>query len=244
MGPAPAHRARQRRVGHAGGRYPGHCCGRGAAAVVRCVLQLMLLVVSAIAAGIAVVTALPVPGAMGSPMLRMLWILLLLSPLPADPQASAVTTIFSCTTVLYRHATPMMTCPSSPVGGWVVLPPPLAGCCYSPCKCEGPPFSVLTPALPAALLGPLPTLPDIESAVDWWLDAYLPLGALSPQRLTAIINAAYTAAEEQDSAALAAEQVLRAVPEAEADVIRAELARIKLSGALPGLRGWVVGQYR
>ena len=78
---------------------------------------------------------------------------------------------------------------------------------------------------------------DIESAIDWWMDAFLPLGALPPQRLQAAINAAYTAAEEQDSAAMAAERVLAAVPEAEAEVIRAELARIKLSGK----RWWLVG---
>lgn len=67
--------------------------------------------------------------------------------------------------------------------------------------------------------------------MDWWLGAFLPLGALAPARLTAAINAAYSAAEDQDGAALAAAPVLAAVPEAEADVIRAELARIKLSGA-------------
>lgn len=66
--------------------------------------------------------------------------------------------------------------------------------------------------------------------MDWWLDAFLPLGALPPARLQAAINSAYTAAEEQDGTALAAESVLQAVPEAEAEVLRAELARIKLSG--------------
>ncbi len=78
---------------------------------------------------------------------------------------------------------------------------------------------------------------DIESAIDWWMDAFLPLGALPPQRLQAAINAAYTAAEEQDGAAMAAERVLAAVPGAEAEVIRAELARIKLSGK----RWWLWG---
>lgn len=87
----------------------------------------------------------------------------------------------------------------------------------------------------------LSTLPpnlgaDIESAIDWWMDAFLPLGALPPQRLQAAINAAYTAAEDQDGAAMAAERVLAAVPEAEAEVIRAELARIKLSGE----RWWLI----
>lgn len=69
--------------------------------------------------------------------------------------------------------------------------------------------------------------------MDWWLDAYVPLGALPPERLTRAINAAYSAAEDQDGTSLAAAPVLEAVPETEADVIRAELARIKLSG------GWV-----
>ena len=71
---------------------------------------------------------------------------------------------------------------------------------------------------------------DIESAIDWWMDAFLPLGALPPARLQAAINAAYTSAEEQDGSAMAAEAVLAAAPEAEAEVIRAELGRIKLSG--------------
>ncbi|PRW44382.1 Histone-lysine N-methyltransferase setd3 [Chlorella sorokiniana] len=70
---------------------------------------------------------------------------------------------------------------------------------------------------------------DIESAIDWWMDTFLPLGALPPERLQAAINSAYTSAEEQDSSAMAAERVLAAAPEAEAEIIRAELARIKLS---------------
>lgn len=53
---------------------------------------------------------------------------------------------------------------------------------------------------------------------------------LGPQALQAAITAAYTAAEEQDSSAAAAEATLAAMPEVEADVARAELAQIKLSG--------------
>lgn len=70
---------------------------------------------------------------------------------------------------------------------------------------------------------------DIEGAIDWWLDTFLPPGVLPPQRLQALINAAYDAAEQQEGSTAAAEAVLAAVPEAEADVIRAELSRIKLS---------------
>ncbi len=71
---------------------------------------------------------------------------------------------------------------------------------------------------------------DIESCIDWWLDRYLPPGAMPPAALQAAINAAYSAAEDQDTASGAAEAVLAVVPEAEAEVIRAGLARIKLSG--------------
>ena len=77
---------------------------------------------------------------------------------------------------------------------------------------------------------PLPTASDIESTIDWWLDRHLPPGALPPQRLQAAINAAYSAAEDEDGAAMAAAQVLAAVPAEEAEVIRAELDTIKLSG--------------
>lgn len=68
--------------------------------------------------------------------------------------------------------------------------------------------------------------------MDWWLVAFLPLGSVPAASLTRLINAAYSAAEDQDGAAMAAEGVLQAVPEGEADVIRAQLARVKLSGAL------------
>ncbi|KAL4428352.1 hypothetical protein ABPG75_002441 [Micractinium tetrahymenae] len=70
---------------------------------------------------------------------------------------------------------------------------------------------------------------DIESCIDWWLARYLPARAMPVPALQAAINAAYSAAEDQDSAAGAAEAVLAAVPEAEAEVIRAGLDRIKLS---------------
>lgn len=82
---------------------------------------------------------------------------------------------------------------------------------------------------------PSPARPDIESCIDWWLALYLPPGALPPAALQAAINGAYSAAEDEDGAAGAAEAVLAVVPEVEAEVIRAELARIKLSG------GWAVG---
>ncbi|KAI3428549.1 hypothetical protein D9Q98_007371 [Chlorella vulgaris] len=70
---------------------------------------------------------------------------------------------------------------------------------------------------------------DIEGAIDWWLSAYLPAGALPPQRLQLVINAAYNSAEQEDTSAQAAQAVLATVPRAEAAVIRAELERIKLS---------------
>lgn len=79
---------------------------------------------------------------------------------------------------------------------------------------------------------------DIEAAIDWWMDTFLPLGALPPERLQAAINSAYTSAQEQDGTALAAERVLAAVPEAEAEVMRAELARIKLSGEAGRFHFW------
>lgn len=75
---------------------------------------------------------------------------------------------------------------------------------------------------------------DVEAGVDWWLDAFLPTGAMPPQHLQLVISAAYDAAEQQDSSATAAEAVLASVPEAEADVIRAQLSRVKLSGEAEG----------
>jgi len=69
------------------------------------------------------------------------------------------------------------------------------------------------------------------------------VGTLPPQRLQAAISAAYTAAEDQDGSSLAAAPVLDAVPEAEAEVIRAELAKIKLSGE-PRLASLWRGGYR
>eukprot|EP00887_Chlorella_sp_A99_P005016 scaffold4.g5016.t1 len=55
-------------------------------------------------------------------------------------------------------------------------------------------------------------------------------GVLDPRALQAAISAAYAAAEQQQAASGAAEAALAAMPEAEADVARAELARIRLSG--------------
>lgn len=116
------------------------------------------------------------------------------------------------------------------------LPPPIrlpnvvsALCSNSQCLAA---FSVYhTPLLTVSHLHhALPSLPtDIEGAIDWWLSAYLPAGALPPQRLQLVINAAYNSAEQEDTSAQAAQAVLATVPRAEAAVIRAELERIKLS---------------
>lgn len=105
-----------------------------------------------------------------------------------------------------------------------------------PCIHAGLPYS--QSRQPTSTQHCAPTPADIEAAIDWWMDTFLPLGALAPERLQAAINSAYTSAEEQDGAALAAERVLAAAPEAEAEVMRAELARIKLSGEAGKFHCW------
>lgn len=73
----------------------------------------------------------------------------------------------------------------------------------------------------------------IEEAIDWHLEKYVPIGGLPPSQLQAVINAAYAAAgkEEAEAAggnAAAMEAALEALPEVEAEKIRAERAAIKL----------------
>lgn len=110
-----------------------------------------------------------------------------------------------------------------------VAAPPLAPCFQHPSTCCAACKTRQLDSLRRAAPASAAPAADIEAAIDWWLAAFLPAGALPPQRLQLAIAAAYEAAEQQDSSAQAAEAVLSAVPEAEAEVIRSELARIKLA---------------
>ena len=75
---------------------------------------------------------------------------------------------------------------------------------------------------------------NIEEVIDWHLEKYLPLGGLTPSQLQSVINAAYTAAAKEESAAsdgksaAAMEAALESMPEVEADRVRADRAAIKL----------------
>ena len=74
---------------------------------------------------------------------------------------------------------------------------------------------------------------DLESAIDWWLDdaTFLPAGVLGPQQLQAAIKAAYAAAEKEDGTTPEVRAALESMPSAEAEAARAELQRMKLTGA-------------
>ena len=95
--------------------------------------------------------------------------------------------------------------------------------------------------LPTCLLHVSPACPspcaDIEAGIDWWLAAFLPAGALTPKQLQSVVQRAYDAAEQQGGSSALAQGIMASVPEAEAEVIRAELDKIKLSGGGSGVDG-------
>ena len=78
---------------------------------------------------------------------------------------------------------------------------------------------------------------DIEAGIDWWLAAFLPAAALTPKQLQSVAQQAYDAAEQQGGSSALAQGIMASVPEAEAEVIRAELDKIKLSGGWSGADG-------
>jgi hypothetical protein len=102
-------------------------------------------------------------------------------------------------------------------------------------SCTSEPSCILT-CLPYASSACPSWFADFEAGIDWWLAAFLPAGALTPKQLQSVVQRAYDAAEQQGGSSALAQGIMAAVPEAEAEVIRAELDKIKLSG---GLTGWL-----